>query len=259
MNTETIKKLNEVNAKFYQSIATSFSGTRQHAWSGWERAWQHVANLVKTQGISSLDVCDVGCGNGRFGLFCAEKFIGQQSGITLNYQGIDQDHQLLSEAKKNLDSLPNKAVTQLIHQDLIQTLLEKKLITSESYDLVVSFGVLHHVPSRELRREFVQQLASNLKKGGLLILTCWRFDRNPQLLSRQVQPGQMGFSSEELEENDFFLTWEKDTPAVRYCHLVTTLEQDELIAATELRLLERYSADGKTDDQNEYLVLQRID
>ncbi len=36
MDETTIRRLNEINRRFYETVAADFDATRQTAWSGWE-------------------------------------------------------------------------------------------------------------------------------------------------------------------------------------------------------------------------------
>lgn len=256
MNTATIIKLNQLNKDFYQQVAASFSKTRQTAWPGWEKCWQIVDQQLRSSHSTALSIFDVGCGNGRFGQFCREHLDDQ---VLLEYVGIDQDERLLADAESSLNDLPATNCLLLPPVDIVEQLLTQQqlLINTQNFQVVACFGVLHHIPSQELRIQLVKHLSGYVEEGGLLLLACWQFDRNETLLSRQRSSEELGFTQKDLEENDHFLTWERELNAVRYCHLVDETEQDALIRESGLRLIDRFSADGKTNDQNEYLILQK--
>jgi len=72
----------------------------------------------------------------------------------------------------------------------------------------------------------------------------------------------------ELDEGDYILGW-KDIPgAYRYCHSFSDTEIDQLITSTtrgapgasrptsEPQLIARFTADGRTNNLNTYLILQ---
>ena len=257
MNKATVLKLNQLNIEFYTKVAHSFSATRQSPWPGWEKCWEKIeAELLNQQAHTPLRILDVGCGNGRFGKFVSEKLNGRSP---LEYDGFDQDWQLLEYAKESFAELEyhNPIESSFSQIDLLERLHEDEYLSHTPFDVVACFGVFHHVPSAELRLKFVKKLAQSVDFGGLLLISLWQFDRNSTLVSRAINPAKIGLSPNDLEENDYFLTWERDTSAIRYCHLVTKEEQDELIHASGLQLVDRYSADGKSDDHNEYLILQK--
>ena len=51
------------------------------------------------------------------------------------------------------------------------------------------------------------------------------------------------------------LDWRRGDPALRYCHYVDDTEHADLVAATGLRELESYRADGDSGDVNRYSIL----
>src|SRR5690349_758474 len=89
MDEATIRRLNQINREFYRITADSFDQSRQHAWAGWEQLLEYLK--------PPLSVLDVGCGNGRFGLFLAEALSGD-----ILYLGVDSSPILLERAKQAL-------------------------------------------------------------------------------------------------------------------------------------------------------------
>src|SRR5437773_46351 len=65
----TIQRLNEINRAFYNRVAQDFDETRQQAWPGWDTLLSYLNAPLN----APLSVLDVGCGNGRFGLFLAQR------------------------------------------------------------------------------------------------------------------------------------------------------------------------------------------
>ena len=61
----TFRYLNDLNRRFYETVAIDFDATRQQAWAGWERLLPYLH--------APLSILDIGCGNGRFGAFLAER------------------------------------------------------------------------------------------------------------------------------------------------------------------------------------------
>ena len=90
MNDFTIQYLNQINRRFYETVAAEFDASRQRAWAGWEEV---VRNLK-----APLHVLDVGCGNGRFGVFLIER-LGKDA---LHYHGMDSSAALLDKAREAL-------------------------------------------------------------------------------------------------------------------------------------------------------------
>src|SRR4051812_3977149 len=91
MDEATIQRLNAINRAFYQTTASEFDATRGQSWPGWDRLIPHLK--------TPLSVLDVGCGNGRFGLFLREQLTGP-----LTYTGLDNNPALLEAAQQALAS-----------------------------------------------------------------------------------------------------------------------------------------------------------
>jgi tRNA (uracil-5-)-methyltransferase TRM9 len=236
MKQSTIDELNAINRRFYKTTAAEFDQTRGKAWAGWAKLKDHLK--------APLSVLDVGCGNGRFGLFLAEELKGE-----IHYHGIDNNAQLLAFANAAFVSVENLKA-KLEESDIVN-----QLLPDAEYDLVVLFGVIHHVPSAEKRKRFMMDLAKRLKVGGLLCFASWRFYEFERFRERlSAWPENL---KEEVEENDYLLDWRRGENALRYCHYVDDAEEKTLIQATGLQLVSQYRADGENNAMNSYVVLKR--
>jgi SAM-dependent methyltransferase len=237
MQPATIARLNAMNRHFYAVVADAFDQTRGSAWLGWQRLLPHLPSA------RPLRVLDVGCGNGRLGLFLCS------AGLEVSYTGVDSSPALLQRAQATLAEA-KLAALQLIEQDVIE-----QPITSGEYDLVGVFGVLHHVPGRANRRAFLRGLAERVAPGGILAYTSWRFLDDPRLRARVVPwPPELEAA---VEPGDLLLDWRQGAQALRYCHAVDDAEQEELDTATGLTLAARYRADGSGGQLNAYSLLCR--
>ncbi len=115
MDKATIQRLNAINREFYRITADEFDQTRGSAWEGWKMLPLHLH--------TPLSVLDVGCGNGRFGLFLRESL-----GEGVRYHGMDNNRRLLDYAKTALNSMD----AQLEERDIVENPPD-----SGDYDLVV--------------------------------------------------------------------------------------------------------------------------
>lgn len=231
MDAETIARLNALNRAFYQITAADFDQTRTAPWPG----WQTLLPLLSTP----LSVLDVACGNGRFGVFLFERL-----GTNVTYYGVDSNPELLSFAETALSG----HAARLELRDVLS-----EPLPSGTYDLVVLFGMLHHIPGHENRREFMRALATRVAPGGLLVFTAWRFYEYERFRQRIVP-----FPPEwRVEPGDYLLDWRRGTRALRYCHYVDDQEHAALIQVTGLREVLTYRADGHSGDVNRYSVLKR--
>lgn len=237
MKPDTVKRLNAINREFYATTAESFDQTRGKPWPGWDTLLTHLPD-------KPLSVLDVGCGNGRFGVFLAEKHTHP-----LQYVGLDNNAKLLEFADAWLEQADN-ITYRLQVWDVVETPIE-----TNHYDVIGVFGVIHHVPGFDNRRQFVRHLASLLNPGGLLVFACWRF-YDYERFRQRVTPWPDDLVGE-VEKNDYVLDWRRGEVALRYCHHVDDEEHTALIAATGLTEITTYSADGFSGAVNRYSVLLR--
>jgi SAM-dependent methyltransferase len=187
-------------------------------------------------------VLDVGCGNGRFGVFLAQR----RPDISLQYHGVDNNPALLEHARLAFNGLPQVSAV-LEERDII----ENPPHTGE-YDLVAVFGVLHHIPGYEQRLSFIRSLAERVATGGMLAFACWRFYEYERFRERIVPwPEDI-----QVEANDYLLDWRRGQVSLRYCHYVDDAEHAALVAATGMHEVATYRADGHTGDANRYSLLR---
>lgn len=239
MRLETIEKLNQLNQKFYDAETSDFDQTRQQAWTGWQIFWQEISSRLP----SPLSVLDVGCGNGRF-----YKFLQQQQ-LKFDYTGIDQSHKLINIAQKNFKDI------NFNRQDLLSDW--KSTLREKNFDLIVLFGVMHHIPGEQNRRQLVKDLASLLTPAGFLVISIWDFLQHQRFLQKLVDPIKLGINKNELENNDFLMNWGKDPVLLRYCHYLDKQEELDLLVDSNLKIIKNFYADGKTSNLNRYLVLKK--
>ena len=234
MDDATARYLNNLNRAFYAKTANEFHATRGAAWPGWTRLLLYLH--------TPLRVLDLGCGNGRFGVFLAE-----HRQTPLVYHGIDAEPRLLDFAHSALHAFAD--VKPILDQADILT----DPLPAQTYGLVVMFGLLHHVPGLERRRHLIAEAAARVAEGGLLVFACWRFMDFTRFRERIVAwPPEIP-----VERGDHLLDWRRGERAIRYCHHVDDDEQAALIAAAELELVDSYRADGEDSRTNSYAILRR--
>lgn len=247
MDDATIRRLNQINRRFYRATAGEFDQTRGKPWPGWERLLPHVYPLAAGRALSVLDV---GCGNGRFGVFLAGKLARREAGHVppLRYHGLDFDPALLEKARQALSALP-QVEARLERRDIVENPPD-----SGQYDLVALFGVLHHVPGFRQRQSLLRALAERVAPGGVLAFACWRFYEYARFRARIVPwPDDL---TAQVEPGDYLLDWRRGARALRYCHYVDDAEHAALVAATGLHEVETYRADGRSGDANRYSILR---
>lgn len=126
------------------------------------RRYDTIFGVVFSLGLHRPRMLDLGCGGGWFTAQLAQ--LGEVTGLDL------------SEAAITMARSRFPTVT------FISGNLYESLLPTEHFDLVVSQEVIDHVPDQT---EFVDRVASFLKPGGYLILSC----ANKFVMDR-LEPGQ---------------------------------------------------------------------
>jgi len=258
MDRRTQLQLNALNQHFYASIAEAWSESRKHPWPGFQRI---CARLLQSMAAgveaSQLRVLDVGCGDGRFA-----QYLHEYSPVTaqVHYLGCDASAALLARARGR--GLPEHVAFEQL--DFLQD-PEATALPDGPFDLVCLLGVLHHVPGEHTRRRLLRELAARVSQRpkGLLAITFWRLTDDPRFATRGLSFETYNaratdpIALSQLEPGDTLLRWGAQDNPCRYCHFPDPDETQRLIAATGLRLVERFHADGRADRLNEYALLSR--
>lgn len=148
------------------------------------------------------------------------------------------------------------------------------------FDLVVSFGFMHHIAGYELRRRLIEKLLKLTSPTGVCVLSLWRFAEDPRAREKAMRETKENLSAlkagtlhgaeaftltqckkieDSLEEGDFLLSWQGQAGYGRYCHSFSDREIDTIVRdlPSSYRLLDRFCADGKNGCMNCYLILVR--
>ncbi len=262
-NDQQIAQLIGATQAFYARHAASFSQTRQRGWDGWARLLPYLEEErvrdgragVACKADGEVSILDVACGNFRFASFLAEML----PQVSWYVQGIDA----CDELAQLRPPLPDQVHIHFEQQDIIAALRTGAAFAEESaFDGVVSFGFMHHVPTRALRARLMQTLIDAVKPGGMVAVSFWRFLSDEKLARKAeiaTEVGQAMLDVSLQDEHDRLLGWQTSTDEFRYCHSFDASEIDELITSVDARaeLLERFYADGKSGLLNEYVVLRR--
>lgn len=216
-------------------------------------------------------VLDIACGNLRFEAFLANAY----PHIDWSFFAVDNCEPLVASGQED--------IAKKVHftcEDIVSNLLEglpaaepaniPALAAATPFDLVVSFGFLHHIPSFDLRRQFLLEALSQVKPGGYLVVSFWQFLNDPakrakieqthvealalfasgaetRTNDREALDRGVGSSSSDnpnpsclkppaffagsLEPNDYFLGWKNEPGNYRYCHHFSNEEIDRIITA----------------------------
>lgn len=249
----THRALADLDREFYSRHADAFDRTRGAPWEGWNPVAEWAADRA-ARATEELSLLDLGCGNGRFGAFLAERL-----GRPFEAWGVDASLGLLARARAS--ALGARRRCRWIALDLFEG--AGLLSLRRRHDLIVAFGLLHHVPGRERRARILRDAGSRLVPGGRLFVSFWQFGEDARFRPRRVDCREhlerRGDPTDGLEEGDHLLRWgpldDEDGP-VRFCHHTSDAEAEELAADSGLRTVERYHADGRTGQLNLYVVLE---
>ena len=236
---ETVAHLNRLNRRFYRRFAAEFERTRRCEWPGWRRLLGELP--ARDEGVP-WRVIDVGCGSGRFAPVAARR------GGAVDYLGVDFSPELLDLARSR-DDLPPGA--RFVETDVLDADRFEEAIGDIRADLVVAFGLFHHLPGRHTRRALAGRLASLVADGGALAVSLWRFLDAPRIKGRRLAwPGDL----DGVDERDALLPFGDHPGARRYCHDVDDAEADALIEAVPLPIAARFRSDGSSGRLNQYLL-----
>jgi SAM-dependent methyltransferase len=238
-----------VNRRFYRERASEFSASRERPWSGWKELFARIEESLP----ESPAVLDVGCGNGRFARFLEECL---PRGFT--YFGVDESSLALEHARARL---PRRDDLVLLEHDFLgsQSPLPP-VLRKRRFDLVVLFGVVHHVPGARRRETLLGSLSRSVAPGGFFAYTLWRFDREERFRAKIVPWSELaersGISIDpaELEPGDHVLTWGGDGPPYRYCHAMSDEEADALASSLPMTRVGSFEPDR---EPNTYYLMKK--
>ena len=265
MNNHTCTALAELNHAFYAKFADDFARTRRTWPPGFERILPHLR--------PGANVVDLGCGNGRFLRFLAER------GWRGTCVGVDNSAGLLDIAageggrgrtRPNADKTETGSPTRtpadssspvqasFLQADLLEPDWPARL-GSLTPDVIVSIAVLHHIPGAANRARFIADCARLLPTGGVLIITTWQFMTSPRLRARVLPWETVGLRDTDVEPGDYLLAWGQEGAGRRYCAFIEPDALYGLAARAGLTLVETFCADGHEGNLNLYGVFRKGD
>ncbi|MCA1552842.1 MAG: class I SAM-dependent methyltransferase [Chloroflexi bacterium] len=237
-----MRKLLQINREFYTRFAVSFAQTRSAARSQLQPIMPYLRDGVK--------VLDVGCGNGRV----AER--AEQHGLTLRYVGVDASAPLIEMARTRTAPLQRVSAS-LVVADVSACDWTDALRPYAPFDVALALGLLHHVPSFDLRARVLRAIGSLLREDGVLAMSNWQFTRSARLRGKVVPWHTLGMDERELEAGDVLMDWKRGGAlAYRYVHLLTPDEMQALGAQSGFDVVEQFEAESGL---NLISVMQRVE
>ncbi len=229
MKKEIAEKLILKTRDDYNLIAEQFASTRKYNWIEVTETLNDI--LQKFPKNKTLKVLDIGCGAGRV----SEMFIDRE----IEYYGIDISEELIRIAKKKYPKahfLVGDA-TNLPYQ-------------SDTFNIVVSIATIHHIPSKETRQKFLDEMYRVTKPEGWAFVETWYFWNKTEYLKRIVKSF---FSNNSLHFGDFYRPWKLSTGKLvtkRYFHAWTIRELKKSITNAGFSNVQIYNFYRKTRNLN---------
>jgi 2-polyprenyl-3-methyl-5-hydroxy-6-metoxy-1,4-benzoquinol methylase len=241
MNSQTQDHLLDLNRRFYDQFAASFSNTRNRAQPG-------VRGLVSSL-LTAPSILDVGCGNGT--LARALKSAGYQG----RYLGTDVSEGLLSAAREALGQ-PEQGEYAFQLSDLSDPDWADQL-PQQTYQALVSFAVLHHLPGEDLRLRTGQAFRKLIDPEGFAAISVWQWQNSPRLAKRVLPWSKAGLTAEAVDKGDVLLDWRaSDQVGLRYVHTFSEASLTRLAERSGFRVSESFLSDGKPGNLALYQIWQ---
>lgn len=226
MKEEYAKKLISKTREDYNLISDEFSRTREFIW---EEVLPLFSCIKKKE-----KVLDAGCGNGRYYAPLSKKEV--------EYIGIDNSENLIKLAKNKYPGINFK----------IGDILDLPF-PENSFDKIISIAVLHHIPSKKLKIQFLKELKRVLKNDGVIILTVWKLYRSEDFFLLLKHTFLKIFGISNLDFKDILKPWGNKTK--RYYHWFSSKELKKLLKEASFNIEEEgVIRNKKGNRRNIYLI-----
>ena len=230
MKQEYANEIREMSRTGYDAIAPAFSRTRSTFWD----ELLFVRDLLPKGGV----ILDVGCGNGRF--------LGALEDKPLTYTGIDFSEGLIAFAKKEHHARP--------HANFIVGDALALPFQNHTFDVAVSFAVLHHIPSHAYRVQFLQEAKRVITPRGIIVLTAWNVWRSkPRTVLWYALKKIAGMTK--LDFGDALLGFDTNKK-VRFVHALTMREIRTLAREAGLMVERLEKIRRPSGEENFFVILK---
>ncbi|MBI4427213.1 MAG: class I SAM-dependent methyltransferase [Candidatus Magasanikbacteria bacterium] len=207
MNPKDIIKQNRLA---YNLIAEEFLLKRQYRLDELRFLEQYLDDGDK--------ILDLGCGWGRL----YQVFVGR----SINYVGADQSIEPLKIARKKFPKI------KFVRAEMTNLPFE-----NEEFNKIFCINTFHHLLSKDLMLETLQEMKRVLKPGGQLIMTNWNLRggwREKKIESKEYK---------DIGNNNYEIPWKNDLGIVlakRYYHAFSPLELKKLLNQAGFEVEKQY-------------------
>lgn len=303
MDARTAHILADATNRFYAKVEASFSETRQQPWPGWmhvlELARTAPDSPLRRLEAQPLRLLDIGCGNMRFERFLQEQIdnAAQDESAQPKDAKLAERATLLETAEKlvmpetaeaaemakaastsaspTIDALMLDACKfndasfpgRFIEMDIIQALENGEMgrrIGANAHDLVVSFGVMHHIPLASWRHDMLRDMLRSAAPGGIVAVSLWRPLDSARIARKAEASTMQGCRDLDVQlsiaDGDMLLGWQSESGIYRYCHHFSEREVGSLARLAEregCKVLSAFSPSDGSDSLNTYLVISK--
>ena len=232
MDESVQRKLSELNRAFYRQFAPAFAETRSEPQPGFYRLEEYIPE-------SCENLLDVGCGEGRLG-----RFLLSREKVRY-YHGVDVTLELIDLARLGTGGT-------FWQRDLAQPDALRGLRT---YECIACLAVLQHIPGRDNRVRLLAEMGAHLAPGGRLLLSTWQFLTSERQRKKIVEWSEAGLKQDDLEQNDYLLSWSKGGRGLRYVCYIGEADLASMAEEAGLQMETTFRSDGREGNLNLYAVM----
>ncbi len=236
MKPETAQKILALNHQFYQSFAVDFSDTRGRLQPGVQKLLQDIP--------PESNILDLGCGNGEL----ARQLT--RSGFRGTYLGTDFSPNLLEEAVRKV---PDQVQVNFLELDLTEPDWNK-ILPQKTFDLVLCFAALHHIPSQPGRLSVCKNIRKLISETGQIQISNWQFLKSERLKKRIIPWEEADLTKDDVDQGDYLLDWRRGGYGLRYIHHFSPEELSRLADESGFKIVGSFDSDGKEGDLSLYQV-----
>jgi len=123
------------------------------------------------KGLTELQILDLGCGPGTASLACSSYFENRLQGVRLSITAIDQNREILNDAKALFSSIGNPRHTlHMVHHTILPRSIRPSL-RGKKFDLIIASNILNEIGTTREQASLCQMLIDHhLSQSGVLII-----------------------------------------------------------------------------------------